>query len=142
MQPIYTISASGCCAQGIPFSKSTNYCCFDGVHDYKTGYCGDWDSDASNPSCYDCTSSVSLEDLALPKASTSDEPIDTLQPNTGTICTTATSTYGCLNTYEYDYKTTYPCYNYLLNWSSYGCCNGIELYIMMPLSNTYRRHAL
>lgn len=130
-QPLYNLFSSGCCAQGIPFDKSSQYCCFDGVHDYSSGFCGDWNNTASNPTCYDCTTAKERQEEKIMstrarkmKSASSSVPIDTTVKNTGNLCYTATSTLGCLNTYTYDYNTTYPCGNFLLDLEDYGCCLG------------------
>lgn len=135
-QPLYYWASTGCCAQGIPFDKSSQYCCFDGVHDYSTGYCGPWTPTAAHPTCYDCTAAKStyltnftapvseIKTVEMKESAVVPAPIDTTIKNTGDWCYTATSTLGCLNTYTYDYKTTYPCGNFLLSLDDYGCCLG------------------
>jgi hypothetical protein len=134
-QAIYYYSNTGCCAQGIPFDINNQYCCYDGIHNYADGFCGSFNPKASNPSCYNCkTSSQYLmttkdfEAIAMKNGnnstSTSTVPIDTSITNTENPCYTADSTYGCLNLYSFDFKTTYPCGKYLLNVDEFGCCNG------------------
>lgn len=42
-----------------------------------------------------------------------------------TPCLEMTDKEGCFNTYTYKFVTHYPCYDLLLTWSVYGCCDGI-----------------
>ena len=85
---------------GLPFSLSENYCCFDGIHDWSTGYCGPWTATASDPTCYDCSagSRASFEELLetvrAKKLRATVAPIDTTVPNTVNPCYSATSSYG------------------------------------------------
>jgi hypothetical protein len=54
------------------------------------------------------------------------EPFDTIANGPSpTACTVLDDKVGCYNTYQYNYVTHYPCYNYLLTWSVWGCCDGI-----------------
>jgi hypothetical protein len=53
-------------------------------------------------------------------------PFDTIENGPSpTPCLEMTDKIGCFNTYEYVFVTHYPCYNLLLTWSVYGCCDGI-----------------
>mmetsp|Transcript_23928 Transcript_23928/g.35127 ORF Transcript_23928/g.35127 Transcript_23928/m.35127 type:complete len:352 (-) Transcript_23928:162-1217(-) len=53
-------------------------------------------------------------------------PFDTIANGPSpTPCVEMTDKVGCFNTYEYKYVTHYPCYNLLLTWATYGCCDGI-----------------
>lgn len=131
-QPLYYYSTSGCCQEGLPFDNSQQYCCFDGIHDYSSGYCGAWSATASDPTCYDCTTSkkywekthANMKQSELHLNSTAVQPIDTTIENTVDPCYTATSTDGCLNLYSYNFTTSYPCGSWILTYESYGCCNG------------------
>lgn len=54
------------------------------------------------------------------------DPFDTIANGpSDSPCIEMDDQVGCYNTYTYRYVTHYPCYNWLLTWSVYGCCNGI-----------------
>lgn len=54
------------------------------------------------------------------------DPFDTIAAGPSpTPCTLLDDKVGCFNSYQYYYVTHYPCYNYLLTWSVFGCCDGI-----------------
>lgn len=148
-QPLYYYDQSGCCAQGIPFDIKTQYCCYDGVHNDNAGYCSTWQWNAKNPSCYDCSAgrrkttaqmtaqADAAKDEAIgvaedeAAASVQEEvavsaiaPVNTKVPASPPQCTTADSQYGCVNGYKYLFSQQYPCVDWLLDYSSNGCCNG------------------
>jgi hypothetical protein len=53
------------------------------------------------------------------------EPFDTIANGPSpTACVVLDDKVGCYNTYQYNYVTHYPCYNWLLTWSVWGCCDG------------------
>ena len=87
----------------------------------------------SNPSLMD-ESSSNLKEHNLASDSSerrlntwpTSEPFDTIASGISqTPCTLLDDKVGCYNTYQYNYVTHYPCYNWLLTWSVWGCCDGI-----------------
>jgi len=122
---IYNYTDMSCCAQGLPYDPSSQYCCYSGVWDFTEGKCSDWD--ASFPlSCY-------CDKPALKSEPLRDGPglVDTTQTPPSPACTTADSTYGCMNGWHYNYSAAFPCGQYLMDYDSYGCCatsKGLEPY--------------
>lgn len=219
--PIYDKATQGCCNQGVPYSKSQEFCCSNEIYPMGSGQCVKWvRADVEKfPECYDCTdnptrklsykdfmiglttspideiplenqqqqeeqeksiiyeekfipnpnylranqeekimkdSDVILESKSKPEPESklelepepelnqpalsptpvhidrklatwpTSDPFDTIANGPSpTPCTLLDDKVGCYNSYQYFYVTHYPCYNYLLTWSVYGCCDGI-----------------
>jgi len=102
------------------------------------GQCATFHSDSSAPSCYDCDEAVVKLEVEKRTAPGRD-PINTLEPNTGTKCTYGSASFGCLNSYQYDWSTTYPCGHYLLDYNTWGCCQGTP-YSLSEDSCCYNPH--
>uniref|UniRef100_A0A7S4MIE3 Uncharacterized protein n=1 Tax=Vannella robusta TaxID=1487602 RepID=A0A7S4MIE3_9EUKA len=104
---LYYYDQTGCCAQGIPFDINNQFCCYDGVHNKDDSTCEPWDPNTPGPLA--TAPEVTKNKLTIP-------------------CTHGTSEYGCLNGVRYDWSVEYPCYNYLANFSTQGCCVGKTYY--------------
>ena len=121
---LYYWDTTGCCTQGIPFDLATQFCCFDGVHDKDNSECAEFIPD--NASAASNSTTLDLDALMPPLAFMPYErsPFSTSNPNGayGNECQWADSQNGCLNGYKYDWDTEYPCVDWILNFSSQGCC--------------------
>eukprot|EP01006_Ploeotia_vitrea_P001072 TRINITY_DN104153_c0_g1_i1.p1 TRINITY_DN104153_c0_g1~~TRINITY_DN104153_c0_g1_i1.p1 ORF type:complete len:210 (+),score=19.61 TRINITY_DN104153_c0_g1_i1:89-718(+) len=126
-QPIYNTSEFGCCDQGIPFNRTTSYCCYSRVQSFKIGKCQPWNSTVPEHCSCESPQPLSAEEVTEQIKTQPDgpaKPVNTLLPNPH-ACLTANSTDGCLNGWPYSWGTQQPCGNWLVGFSYSGCCDGV-----------------
>jgi len=111
---IYNYTTTSCCAQGLPFDPSKEYCCYSGVWSFDQGACSSWDASFPLP-CY-CDKPVEA------RVSSQSTLIDTTKTPPDPACTTPTATLGCMNGWNYSYAEAFPCGGFLMDYATYGCC--------------------
>jgi hypothetical protein len=143
---IYSKSEIGCCNQGYPFYRDSEFCCgtdYSKVYPFESGNCVQWSEtdDDSLAYCWDCTDLPArdrfLEFVTSPNVENEEDVLRKdsralLNSKTNTItegpydppCTEKNTIYGCYNTFPYLLSDYYPCGDWLLDHNIYGCCDG------------------
>jgi hypothetical protein len=151
-EEIYSRAEMGCCNNGFPFFRDDEFCCgtdYNKVYPMDSGECSLWsgDDDLAFGDCWDCSDSPTRErerwldiinepslnaDISsnLEVSAAKSPKIDTLSNGPYTPpCSGPTSdpsgAYGCLNTYPYSKSEYYICDKWLLDYNSFGCCDGV-----------------
>lgn len=128
---LYDLASTSCCAQGIPFDPSANFCCYDGVHSFSAGECVDFDPIHFREECKCLGSSALTLGAESVVEAVKVVAIDTLATTPECPCGGPTETLGCLNGHLYDYESQMPCGNHIADTATQGCCptaDGIEVY--------------